>query len=134
MHSMRGKMILIVEDELVQLTMTARILKGAGYEVLEARDGMAAITITRKEAPDLLVLDLNLPLGDGFHVMERLQLLPSTARIPVIVVSSRTREEAEEQARLAGAVAYLRKPVSAAQLLKVIAEILGNPAHKGDVG
>jgi|HubBroStandDraft_1064217.scaffolds.fasta_scaffold57702_4 CheY-like chemotaxis protein len=125
---MPRKTILIVEDELVQLTMVAKLLKSADYDVMEARDGMTAIALARKELPDLVLLDLGLPRGDGFHVMERLQLLPYTAKIPVIVLSSRTPEEAEEPSRLAGAVAYLQKPVNTAKLLRVMAATFGNLA------
>jgi DNA-binding response OmpR family regulator len=124
-------MILVVEDELVQLRLVAEHLEGAGYEVMEARDGMAAIHIARTEQPDLVLLDLGLPLGDGFQVMDRLQMLPSTARIPVIVLSSRDIREAQEASRLAGAAAYLQKPVNWENLLRHIAKTLRNsPARK----
>jgi CheY-like chemotaxis protein len=86
---MPGKLIFVVEDEAVQLALVAKLLKNAGYEVIEARDGIVAVSIARKENPDLVLLDLGLPEGDGFAVMERLQLLPATARIPVVVLSSR---------------------------------------------
>jgi DNA-binding response OmpR family regulator len=62
---MAGKKILIVEDEVVQLTALARRLKSAGFEVVAARDGLTAISTARKEQPDLIVLDLGIPAGDG---------------------------------------------------------------------
>ena len=87
---MAGKKILIVEDENVQLTTLARGLKSAGFEVVAARDGLTAISTARKEQPDLIVLDLGIPAGDGFVVMQRLQMLINTGTIPIIVLSSRT--------------------------------------------
>jgi CheY-like chemotaxis protein len=124
---MPGKLILVVEDEAVQLTLVAKLLKSAGYEVIEARDGIVAVSVARKENPDLVLLDLGLPEGDGFAVMERLQLLPSTAKIPVVVLSSRDAANTEAAAKRAGARAYLEKPVDKGKLLIAVGEALGNP-------
>jgi CheY-like chemotaxis protein len=87
---MAGKKILIVEDEVVQLTALARRPKTAGFEIVAARDGLTAISTARKEVPDLILLDLGLPAGDGFVVLQRLGMLINTGTIPIIVVSSRT--------------------------------------------
>jgi PleD family two-component response regulator len=72
-REMAGKKILIVEDENLQLTALARRLRSAGFEVVAARDGMTAVSTARKEQPDLILLDLGLPAGDGFSVLQRLQ-------------------------------------------------------------
>jgi DNA-binding response OmpR family regulator len=124
---MPGKKILIVEDDPAQLTMVAKRLKVAGFEVVGARDGISAVSTARKEQPDLVLLDLGLPGGDGFVVMQRLQTLISTSTIPVIVISSNDPTASEEPAKRAGAIAYLRKPVDFPALLKLIAETLGLP-------
>jgi hypothetical protein len=79
---MAGKKILIVEDEVVQLTALARRLKSAGFEIVAARDGLTAISTARKEQPDLIVLDLGIPAGDGFVVLQRLSMLINTGTIP----------------------------------------------------
>jgi CheY-like chemotaxis protein len=123
---MPGKLILVVEDEAVQLALVAKLLRNAGYDVIEARDGIVAVTLARKENPDLVLLDLGLPEGDGFAVMERLQLLPATARIPVVVLSSRDAANAAAAAKKAGARAYLEKPVDKEKLLRAVGEALGN--------
>lgn len=122
---MAGKKILIIEDETLQLTATAKRLKAAGYEISAARDGTSAISTARKEQPDLILLDLGLPAGDGFVVLQRLQMIIQTAMIPVIVLSARTPVGNKETVLKGGAVAYLQKPVDAAVLLKAIAEALG---------
>lgn len=121
---MPGKLILVVEDEAVQLALVAKLLKNAGYQVIEARDGIVAVSIARKENPDLVLLDLGLPEGDGFAVMERLQLLPITANIPVVVLSSRDAATATAAAKKAGARAYLEKPVDKEKLLTVLGQVL----------
>lgn len=122
---MAGKKILIVEDEAVQLTSVARRLKSAGYEVVGARDGTSAISTARKELPDLVLLDLGLPAGDGFTVLKRLQMLIQTTTIPVIVVSARDPAANRDAALKAGAVAYLQKPLDTAVLLRAIGDVLG---------
>ncbi|MGC2527600.1 MAG: response regulator [Candidatus Acidiferrum sp.] len=122
---MAGKKILIVEDENVQLTTLARGLKSAGFEVVAARDGLTAISTARKEQPDLIVLDLGIPAGDGFVVMQRLQMLINTGTIPIIVLSSRTPIGNRDAALKAGAVAYIHKPLDMPLLLKSINDALG---------
>ncbi len=84
---------------------------------------MTAISSARKEQPDLILLDLGLPAGDGFVVL--LQMLINTGAIPVIVVSSRTPIGNRDVALKAGAVAYIHKPVDIPVLLKTINEALG---------
>ena len=125
---MAGKKILIVEDEVVQLTALARRLKSAGFEVVAARDGLTAISTARKEQPDLIVLDLGIPAGDGFVVLHRLAMLINTGTIPVIVLSSRTPIGNRDAALKAGAIAYIHKPVDVPVLLKAINDALGIPS------
>ncbi|MGB2671017.1 MAG: response regulator [Candidatus Acidiferrum sp.] len=122
---MAGKKILIVEDENVQLTTLARGLKSAGFEIVAARDGLSAISTARKEQPDLVVLDLGIPAGDGFVVMQRLQSLINTGTIPIIVLSSRTPIGNRDAALKAGAIAYIHKPLDMPLLLKTINDALG---------
>ncbi len=122
---MAGKKISIVEDEVVQLTALARRLKSAGFEIVAARDGLTAISTARKEQPDLILLDLGLPAGDGFIVLQRLGMLINTGAIPIIVVSSRTPIGNRDAALKAGAVAYIHKPIDMPVLRKAINEALG---------
>lgn len=124
---MSAKKILIVEDEATQLTLVAKQLKTAGYEVIGARDGMTAVSTARKEKPDLVLLDLGLPAGDGFVVMQRLQTLLSTSIIPIIVLSSRNPSQTEQAVKQAGALAYLQKPVNTEKLLKLVSDSIGTP-------
>jgi len=124
---MAGKKILIVEDENLQLTALARRLRSSGFAVAAARDGMTAISTARKEQPDLILLDLGLPAGDGFSVLQRLQMLINTNTIPVIVTSSRDAKTTADSTLKAGAIAYFQKPVDLDALIRKISEALGLP-------
>jgi two-component system KDP operon response regulator KdpE len=125
---MSQKTILIVDDDPdVRLGLHVR-LKANHYNVIFAVDGMSSIAEARKHKPDLVILDLGLPAGDGFSVMERLKANDSLSLIPVIVVSARDREANMDRALKAGAKAFLQKPVANAELLAVIRKVLGEPA------
>ena len=124
---MSQKTILIVDDDPdVRLGLHIR-LKANHYEVIFAVDGMAGIAEARKHTPDLIILDLGLPAGDGFSVLERLKANDSLSLIPVIVVSARDRSANMDRALKAGAKAFLQKPVDNAELLAVIRQALGEP-------
>jgi DNA-binding response OmpR family regulator len=123
------KTILIVDDDPdVRLGLHVR-LKANHYDVIFAADGMASIAEARKHMPDLIILDLGLPAGDGFSVMERLKANDSLSLIPVIVVSALDRNANMDRALKAGAKAFLQKPVDNAQLLSVIRKVLGEKDH-----
>ncbi|MHB8500347.1 MAG: response regulator [Candidatus Acidiferrales bacterium] len=125
---MSQKTILIVDDDPdVRLGLHLR-LKANHYNVIFAADGMASIAEARKHMPDLIILDIGLPAGDGFSVMERLKANDSLSLIPVIVLSARDLNANMDRALKAGAKAFLQKPVDNAQLLSVIRQALGEPA------
>jgi DNA-binding response OmpR family regulator len=122
------KKILIVDDDLdVRKGMDIR-LKANHYETFFAVDAISALAEARNNKPDLIILDLGLPAGDGFVVMERLKSFPALAVIPIIVVSAREVLANKERALKAGAKAFLQKHVDNAELLKVIWQALGEPA------
>ena len=122
---MSQKTILIVDDDPdVRLGLHVR-LKANHYDVIFAADGIASIAEARKHMPDLIILDLGLPAGDGFSVMERLKANDSLSLIPVIVVSARDLNANMDRALKAGAKAFLQKPVDNNQLLSVIRQVLG---------
>jgi DNA-binding response OmpR family regulator len=125
---MGNKKILIVDDDPdVRQGMHVR-LKANHYDTFFAADALSSMSEARKNEPDLIILDLGLPGGDGFVVMERFKSIPSLAVIPVIVVSARDVLANKERALRAGAKAFLQKPVDNAELLKVIRQALGEPA------
>src|ERR1700732_3902299 len=126
---MGNKKILIVDDDPdIRQGMNVR-LKANHYDTFFAADALTSMVEARKHEPDLIILDLGLPAGDGFVVMERLKKIPSLAVVPIIVVSARDVRANQERALKAGAKAFLQKPVDDAELLAVIRQALGEPAQ-----
>ncbi|MCP4002642.1 MAG: response regulator [bacterium] len=115
-----SKKILIVDDDAdIRMGLDAR-LRASGYDTVFAADGADATRKAMKERPDLILLDLGLPAGDGFVVLERIRNRPDLAAIPVIVLSARDPEHNEKKALDAGARAFYQKPVEADVLLEGI--------------
>jgi DNA-binding response OmpR family regulator len=124
---MPNKKILIVDDDPDVLQGMHLRLKANQYDICLAMDTFSGVAEARRSEPDLILLDLGLPAGGGFMVMERLKLIPSLAVIPVIVVSARDGPGNQKRALEAGAKAFLQKPVDDNQLLAVIRQALGEP-------
>src|ERR1700736_4641268 len=117
---MRNKTILIVDDDPdIREGMQVR-LQYSGYDTCFADDAVSGIAMARKQRPDLIVLDLGLPEGDVFLVIEKLNGDTASDMIPIIVVSARDARANRERAIKAGATAYLQKPVNNAEFLMVI--------------
>jgi CheY-like chemotaxis protein len=102
--------ILVVEDEGHVRELLVDLLEDAGYEVVEAAAGDTALQQASLHLPDVIILDLMLPVLDGFQVLERLKSNPDTRSIPVIVATARDQKPDEMKARTAGAADYLSKP------------------------
>jgi DNA-binding response OmpR family regulator len=125
---MSEKQVLIIDDDQhLVLGLTAR-LKANGYKVISAADGISAIAVARKKAPDLVILDLGLPAGDGFLVLERMRNLADLAPIPVIVLSARDPADNKKRALDAGAAAFFQKPPENHEFLSAIRQALGETA------
>ncbi|MFQ5427645.1 MAG: response regulator [Thermodesulfobacteriota bacterium] len=124
---MSGKKILIVEDDKDLILGMSIRLKSIGYSVVTAMDGLSVISTARKEHPDLILLDIGLPAGDGFIVLERLRTNTMLMAIPVIVISARDKAANSERSLKAGARAYFQKPVDNETLLRAIKTTLDNP-------
>jgi two-component system KDP operon response regulator KdpE len=122
---MSGKKILVVDDDPQLLLGLTPRLKANGFSVVTAADAIAAISVARKEVPDLIILDLGLPAGDGFHVLERLRNLADLAAIPVIVLSAWDPAGNEKRSLDAGAVAFFQKPPDIHEFLAAIHHALG---------
>lgn len=122
---MEQKKILVVDDDPdVRLGLQLR-LNANHYDVVLAGDGVASISEARKHMPDLIILDLGLPAGDGFSVLERLKANEKLASIPVVVLSGRDRVGNRDRAIQAGAKTFLQKPMANDKLLAVIRLVLG---------
>ena len=116
--------ILIVEDDADIRGLLSVRLRQRSYETAVATDGMTALAVARREQPDLIVLDLGLPAGDGFTVMERMRAITSLVDVPVVVITARDAATNREKAEAFGAVAFIEKPIDFDQLLETIDGLL----------
>ena len=116
--------VLVIEDNKEHMIALSIKLKAHNYDVVWAGDGVTAMTVATREKPDAILLDLGLPGGDGFVVLERLRSLGSTIGIPVIVVSAREPMANRPMAIQAGASAFLQKPVKTDELLSALQRAL----------
>lgn len=123
--------ILVVDDDPDLLRAMRLRLRANDYDITTASDGYMAIATAQKERPDLILLDVGLPAGDGFVVLERLQQSDALSAIPVIVVSARDPQNNEERALKAGAAAYFQKPADNEELLNVIRVSLPQTSASG---
>jgi CheY-like chemotaxis protein len=131
LQSLHGVMpeakILIVDDDQDIRRLLGHRLKTDGYETVFAADAISAVNMARKEEPDLILLDLGLPAGDGYVVMERLKAMPALEGIPIIIVTARDVRVEQDAAALAGADALFQKPFDHERLLGAIRSALGEP-------
>ena len=117
---MQNAKILIVDDD-TDLRQALKLrLRANHYETVHAGDGYSAIALAHKEQPNLIILDLGLPAGDGFVVLDRLQKDDKLSAIPVIVLTARDAQSSEQHALKAGATAFFQNPADNAELLEVI--------------
>ncbi len=119
--------ILIVDDDQDIRRLLGHRLRHEGYEAAFAGDAIAAVNMARKEEPDVILLDLGLPAGDGKVVMQRLRAMPALEGIPVIVVSARDLSLERAELLEAGAAALFQKPFDYDELLAAIGRELGEP-------
>jgi DNA-binding response OmpR family regulator len=125
--------ILIVDDDPGMRQALQIRLKANGYDVHCAANGAGAISEARKHRPDLIVLDLGIPDGDGFVVLDKLKTNYNLSSVPVIVLSGRDRSANEERVLNAGARAFLQKPVENDEFLAVVRQTLDDKHQKPQV-
>jgi CheY-like chemotaxis protein len=118
------KTVLLVDDDNTILLGTGVRLKGMGYTVYTAKDAVSAISVVRKCEPDVVVLDISIPAGDGFLVAERLQNLVGSAATPIIFMTASDNPALRERAMKLGAVGFLKKPFDATSLADTIESAL----------
>ncbi len=129
-----GKKILIIEDEEGLAVSLKTLIEGQGYNSIVASDAVQGTKFARQETPNLIILDLGLPGGGGFAVLENLNLVDTTSAIPVLVLTANPQKDAEIKACEMGVVDYFHKPFDSAELIKKIKEILGEDNNRTDNG
>jgi two-component system cell cycle response regulator DivK len=119
-----SRRILVVEDQEDNRQILRDLLGSADYEMDEAENGQQAIDAVAKQRPDLILMDIQLPIMDGYEATRRIKGNPATKDIPIIVVTSYALSGDEGKARDAGCDAYVTKPYSPRQLLAKIREYM----------
>jgi DNA-binding response OmpR family regulator len=125
----KSKILIVDDDPDLRRALNLRF-RANNYDTAYATDGLSAIAMARTEKPDVIILDIGLPAGDGFVVMNCLQDIPSLSAIPVIVLTARDPQSARERIMNSGATAFFQKPVDNRQLLGAIRAVL-SPAWTG---
>jgi DNA-binding response OmpR family regulator len=121
-----SKILIVDDDPDIRQALKLR-LRANHYDTVHAADGYSAIAQACHEHPDLIILDLGLPAGDGYTVLDRLQTNDKLSSIPVIVLTARDPHSSEQHSLRAGASAFFQKPVDNAELLSVIRAALPCP-------
>ena len=122
--------ILLVEDNEMNRDMLSRRLERKGYQVVMAVDGAQGVALAQSEKPDLILMDMSLPVVDGWAATKQLKSNPETARIPVIALTAHAMQGDEEKARAAGCDDYDTKPIELPRLLGKIETHLGAQSAK----
>lgn len=115
----------MVDDEPHIRKLVAFSLEKRGHEILQAEDGPRGIAAAREHRPDLILMDVMMPMMTGFEAVERLKRDPETAKIPVVMLSAKSQEYEQNEGLKRGAVKYVCKPFTPSVLGEVVAEILG---------
>ena len=117
--------ILLVEDNEMNRDMLSRRLERKEFEVVIAVDGQAGVNMAGSESPDLILMDLSLPVIDGWEATRRIKADPATQHLPVIALTAHAMAGDEEKARAAGCDDYDTKPINLNRLLDKIGALLG---------
>jgi len=120
-----SKKILVVEDTEDNRQILRDLLSTAGYDIVEAYDGAEGVAKAAEHKPDLILMDIQMPVMDGFEATRRIKADPALKSIPVIAVSSYALAGDEEKTRAAGCDSYIAKPFSPRQMLAKVREVLG---------
>jgi CheY-like chemotaxis protein len=129
---MSAKRILIVDDDKDIVHMLAGVLRKAGYEPIAALDALQGVTRANRDLPDAILLDLVMPAGGGFSVIERLKNSVRTSTIPIIVLTGSIEPGVEKKAQELGAQGVFHKPYDVVAVLECIKQTLGEGVQAGE--
>ncbi len=119
-----GKKILVIEDNEENLYLVSFILEKNGYDVIAAQDGLEGISMAKKEKPDLILVDIRLPVMDGYNVTRQLRELPEFKDVPIIASSAYAMKGDQKKAIEAGCDSYIIKPIIPEEFIKVVNNFL----------
>lgn len=121
-----SKKILVVEDTEDNRQILRDLLGMAGYVLVEAQDGAQGVAMAAEHRPDLILMDIQMPVMDGYEATRRIKADPALSSIPVVAVTSYALSGDEAKTRAAGCDGYIAKPYSPRQMLAKVREILGD--------
>ena len=119
-----AKKVMIVEDNELNMKLFRDLIEASGYETVRTRNGLEALDLARSHRPDLILMDIQLPVLDGYEATRRIKADPALAHIPVIAVTSYALSGDEAKTKAAGCDGYVAKPFSPRQLLHKVREYL----------
>jgi len=119
-----AKTIITVDDAATMRKMVSLTLKAAGYEILEAEDGVCALTLLKTRSVDLVITDVNMPNMDGIELTRQVRTLPHLSKVPILLLTTESDPEIKNRGRAAGATGWIVKPFKQDQLLAVITKVL----------
>jgi two-component system cell cycle response regulator DivK len=122
------KRVLVVEDQEDLRGVLRDLFTSSGYIVIEAVDGAAGVARAKSDRPDIILMDIQMPIIDGYEATRQIKSNPDLTSIPIVAVSSFAMKGDEEKARAAGCDEYVTKPYSPIQLLRMIRGYLGDNA------
>jgi len=120
-----GKKVLAVDDSKTMRDMVSFTLKGAGYEVMEAADGLLALETLGSGSVDLVITDINMPNMDGIDLVKALRQNPAHSSTPILVLTTESNDAKKNEGRAAGATGWIVKPFEPEKLLKVVQKVCG---------
>lgn len=119
------KTILAVDDSASMRQMVKLTLSSAGYQVIEAMDGVEGLVKAKATTPSMVVTDLNMPQMDGLAFIKELRALPAYKGVPIVFLTTESDDEKKKEAKAAGATGWIMKPFQPEQLLAVVRRLVG---------
>lgn len=118
-----GKCVLAVDDSKTMRDMVSFTLRGAGYTVLEAEHGVAALKVLQGQKVDAVITDINMPEMDGITLTRRIRALPAQAGTPILILTTESDQSKKDEGRAAGATGWIVKPFSPDKLLQIMSKV-----------
>jgi len=131
---MASSSVLIIDDDPDIRELFATFLRPAGYQVTAAADGVSGLSMAQRQRPDMILLDIGLPAGDGLTVLKRLKGLTTLQSVPVLVISGRSAIQCGEEVKKSEAIGFLQKPVDRATLLSAVRSGLKEEVQEQETG
>jgi CheY-like chemotaxis protein len=119
------KKILVVEDDEASRSLVTDVLRHVGYQVLQAENGLQALEMTEKHHPDLILLDIRMPVMDGFECIKKLRANVETDKIKIIAITASVMIEEKDLILATGVEKYLSKPIDICSLPKLVKKMIG---------